>query len=142
MRLKFRLSRWILAYDRRSGGRDREEVPMADDTIFDRILRKEIPAEIVYENEHVLAFKDIDPKAPVHVLVIPKLKVRNLGELAERNPDEVFRFIEGVSETAKRLGVVESGYRVVMNNGRNAQQSVEYLHAHILGGRAMTWPPG
>lgn len=115
---------------------------MADDTIFDRILRKEIPAEIVYENEHVLAFKDIDPKAPVHVLVIPKRKVRNLGELAERNPDEVLRFIEGISETAKKLGVVESGYRVVMNNGRNAQQSVEYLHAHILGGRAMTWPPG
>lgn len=114
----------------------------APETVFERILRKAAPADVVYEDEHVLAFKDLRPQAPIHVLVIPKKKARSLTELAAWDPAEAGEFVRGVATVAARLGLVEAGYRVVMNCGRHGQQSVDYLHAHILGGRQLRWPPG
>jgi histidine triad (HIT) family protein len=112
------------------------------DTIFDRILRKELPARVVYEDTEVFAFHDVNPQAPVHVLVIPKLRVRSFHELQQHSEQAVGRFFQGVAKVAEVLGLVSGGYRVVLNCGRDAQQSVDYLHAHILGGRRMRWPPG
>jgi len=112
------------------------------DTVFDRILRKELPARVVYEDGEVFAFHDVNPQAPVHVLVIPKRRVSTFHELQGRPEQEVGRFFQGVAKVADVLGLVPGGYRVVLNCGRDAQQSVDYLHAHILGGRRMRWPPG
>ena len=115
---------------------------MTHDTILDRILSGDIPADTVYEDEHVLAFRDIQPQAPTHVLVIPKHRVERFAEIADEDDEWIGRFFSRVSKIASRLGLDEDGYRVVINNGKNGQQSVEYLHAHILGGRALNWPPG
>lgn len=115
---------------------------MAEETIFDRIIRKEIPAKVVHEDEDVFAFHDISPQAPVHVLVLPKRKVENFTQLADRSSAEVGAFFRGVSAVAKKLGLAENGYRVVINCGRDGQQTVDYIHAHIIGGRQMEWPPG
>ncbi|MCL1817537.1 MAG: histidine triad nucleotide-binding protein [Spirochaetaceae bacterium] len=114
---------------------------MADETIFDKILRKEIPADVVYEDEAVLAFRDINPQAPVHGVVIPKKKTSGFDRLSELPHEFIGRYMTGVAAAAKALGL-ESGYRVVFNIGKDGQQTVEYVHAHILGGRALTWPPG
>ncbi len=115
---------------------------MAEDTIFDRIIRKEIPAKVVFEDDDVFAFHDISPQAPVHVLVLPKKKVRNFTQLADCSSAEVGAFFRGVSAVAKKLGLAENGYRVVLNCGRDGQQTVDYIHAHVIGGRQMEWPPG
>lgn len=112
------------------------------ETIFDKILAKQIPANVVYEDERVLAFRDVNPQAPVHVLVIPKVKVARLQEMKDRDAAQVGAFLQGVAKVASELGLEKNGYRVVINNGRDGQQTVEYLHAHILGGRALHWPPG
>lgn len=116
--------------------------PEGPDTIFDRILRKELPARVVYEDGEVFAFHDIRPQAPVHVLVIPKQRVRSFHELQEQPEHSVGRFFQAVARVAESLGLAAGGYRVVLNCGPDAQQSVDYLHAHILGGRRMRWPPG
>lgn len=115
---------------------------VSGDTIFDKILRREAKADIVYEDDHVLAFRDVHPQAPVHVLVIPKTRSRTVTDLATRDPLEAGVFLRAVGLVAKHLGLAENGYRVVMNSGPDAQQSVDYLHAHILGGRKLGWPPG
>ncbi len=115
---------------------------MQADTVFDRILRRELPVRVVYEDEDVLAFHDARPQAPVHVLVIPKKKVASLERLEELSAQEAGRFLQAVPAVARKLGLAQSGYRVVINCGRDANQSVDYLHAHILGGRHMRWPPG
>lgn len=112
------------------------------DTIFDKILRKEIPTDPVYEDEFVLAFNDIDPQAPYHVLVIPKLKIARFAEFPTWQAEDIGNFIKGVARVASALGLDENGYRIVINNGSDGQQTVEYLHAHILGGRQLRWPPG
>jgi histidine triad (HIT) family protein len=112
------------------------------ETLFERILRGAAPADKVYEDEHVLAFRDIRPQAPVHVLVIPKRKARNLTELAEWDAASAGEFVRGIARVAAKLGLPEHGYRVVVNSGRDAQQSVDYLHAHIIAGRRLGWPPG
>ena len=111
-------------------------------TVFDRIISGEAPADIVYENEDVLAFRDINPQAPIHVLVVPKRRIDRFEKLADRDPAESSRFILGVTEVVRKLELQAEGYRIVINSGRNGQQSVDYLHAHILGGRQMSWPPG
>jgi histidine triad (HIT) family protein len=113
-----------------------------NDTIFDNILDGRIPVEAVYEDDDVLAFRDINPKAPVHVLVIPKVRSERFAELAERPFEETGRFFAAVSKVAEILGLNDKGYRIVINNGPDAGQEVEYLHAHILGGRTLKWPPG
>ena len=115
---------------------------MAQDTIFDKILRKEIPSKVVYEDDDILAFDDVNPTAPVHVLVIPKQKLTNFSDLATADELVVGRYMQKVALVAQKLGLTENGYRVVFNNGSDGQQSVDYLHAHILGGRSLTWPPG
>jgi histidine triad (HIT) family protein len=115
---------------------------MAQDTVFDMILAKKIPADVVHEDEWVLAFRDIIPQAPVHVIVIPKKKVGRLAEYKEANATEVGEFFKRVALVAQKLNLEDKGYRVVVNNGGDAGQTVEYLHAHILGGRGLTWPPG
>ena len=115
---------------------------MAEKTIFEKILAKEIPSEGVYEDDDVYAFKDIEPQAPVHVLVIPKKKVERFQQLKDSDPLAAGTFFAKVARVAEELGLEPDGYRVVVNNGKYGQQTVEYLHAHILGGRQMTWPPG
>ena len=111
-------------------------------TLFDKIKTKEIPAKIVYEDEDVLAFHDINPQAPVHVLVIPQRKVTQFADFVSSSNGDIGAFMKGVAKVAQKLGLEANGYRVVFNNGKHAQQSVDYIHAHILGGRQMKWPPG
>lgn len=111
-------------------------------TIFDKIIRKEIPATIVYEDEAVLAFNDISPQAPVHVLVIPKKKWVRFADFVTSEPLAVGEYMVSVAKAAKQLGLEKNGYRIVFNNGKDGQQTVDYIHAHILGGRSLTWPPG
>ena len=115
---------------------------MKDDTIFDKILRKEMPSKAVYEDDTVYAFEDLNPQAPVHVLVIPRNRLASFADIREADPALVGEFMRGVSRVARHLELEEDGYRVVFNTGPDALQSVQYIHAHILGGRKMKWPPG
>jgi len=111
---------------------------MNEECIFCKIANKEIPTEFVYEDEKVVAFRDLNPQAPVHVLVIPKKHYASLNEIADK---EVFAdLMYGVQSTAKKLGIKE--YRTVINTGADAGQTVFHIHVHILAGRAMLWPPG
>jgi histidine triad (HIT) family protein len=113
---------------------------MTDTCLFCRIARKEIPANIVWEDATALAFRDIDPKAPTHVLVIPKRHVASLNDASD--PAMLGHLLVAAREIAAEEGIAESGYRVVLNTGRDAGQTVFHLHAHVLGGRHMAWPPG
>jgi histidine triad (HIT) family protein len=113
---------------------------MSSDCLFCRIVRREIPATIVREDEHTLAFRDIDPKAPTHVLVIPKTHVASLNEAGDASA--LGRLLLAAREIAKAEGIDESGYRTVINTGAGAGQTVFHVHVHLLGGRVMSWPPG
>jgi histidine triad (HIT) family protein len=113
---------------------------MADDCLFCKIVRREIPAKLVYEGEDCIAFRDIDPKAPVHVLVVPRAHVASLNEASDAFM--VGRLALVAAEIARQEGVAESGYRTVINTNRDAEQTVFHLHLHLLGGRALAWPPG
>lgn len=115
---------------------------MSEMTLFERILAGEIPSDKVYEDEDVFAFRDINPQAPVHVLVIPKHKTARFDHLNELEAERVGLLFQGAARVARALGLAENGYRVVVNNGEHGQQTVEYLHVHILGGRQLEWPPG
>lgn len=115
---------------------------MAEKTIFEKIRDREIPSDIVYEDEVALAFRDVNPQAPVHVLVIPKSKVTGFPDLKNGDGGAIGAFLQRVSRVAAQLGLEGDGYRIVFNSGRHGQQSVDYLHAHILGGRQLGWPPG
>jgi histidine triad (HIT) family protein len=110
-------------------------------TIFTKIIRKEIPADIVYEDEDCLAFRDISPQAPVHVLVIPKKEIKSIADLAPEDGPLLGRMMLAIQKLAAELGL-EPGYRVVTNIGPDGGQSVDHLHFHILGGRQLGWPPG
>jgi histidine triad (HIT) family protein len=112
------------------------------DTIFDKIIRREIPAKIAYEDDHVLAFHDVSPQAPIHVLVIPKTKWVRFADLKQVEALALGQYMRSIALVAEQLGLEPSGYRVVFNNGRDGQQTVDYIHAHILGGRGLHWPPG
>ena len=111
-------------------------------TLFDKIIAREIPADIVFEDEHVLAFRDIHPQAPVHVLFIPKRPVATLNDLAPGDEAVVGRLALAAAAYAKREGFAEDGYRVVMNCNRDGGQTVFHIHLHLLAGRALQWPPG
>lgn len=113
---------------------------MSSDCLFCRIVRREIPATIVREDEHTLAFRDIDPKAPTHVLVIPKTHVASLNEAADAAA--LGELLLAAREIAKAEGIDGSGYRTVINTGAGAGQTVFHVHLHLLGGRSLTWPPG
>ncbi|EXC24782.1 hypothetical protein L484_018496 [Morus notabilis] len=112
-------------------------------TIFDKIIAKEIPASIVYEDEKVLAFRDITPQAPVHVLVIPKLRdgLTQLGKAEPGHVEILGQLLHAAKLVAEKEGILD-GFRVVINSGPSACQSVYHLHLHVLGGRQMKWPPG
>ncbi len=112
------------------------------DTIFGKIIRKEIPAKIVYEDELCLAFHDVSPQAPVHVLVIPKQPIESLEKLQASHAALLGHLWIVIAQVAAELKLADSGYRVVVNCGRDGGQSVEHLHFHILGGRTLKWPPG
>jgi len=111
-------------------------------TIFDKIIAREIPADIVFEDEHVLAFRDINPQAPVHVLFIPKRAIATLNDLGEGDEVVVGRLAMAAAAFAKREGFAHDGYRVVMNCNRDGGQTVFHIHLHLLGGRPLAWPPG
>jgi len=112
-----------------------------EDTIFGKIARGEIAADIVYEDDLCVAFRDISPQAPVHVLVIPRRPVVNIAA-EDADPELLGHLVTVCAKVAKQLGIEESGYRVVTNVGPDAGQSVAHLHLHLLGGRHMAWPPG
>lgn len=111
------------------------------ETIFSKIIRREIPADIVYEDNLAIAFKDVNPQAPVHILVIPKEPITQLGDAESKDGDLMGHLLLTVKRVAQQAGL-NNGYRVVINNGADAGQSVNHLHLHILGGRQMSWPPG
>jgi histidine triad (HIT) family protein len=111
-------------------------------TLFTRIVNREIPAKIVYEDDRVLAFEDIAPKAPTHVLVIPKQEIASLDALADDDRDLAGHLLLVIRRLARELGVADSGYRIVANIGADGGQTVDHLHFHLLGGRPFDWPPG
>ena len=111
-------------------------------TIFKKIIDGEIPADIVYEDDLCLAFNDVSPQAPVHVLLIPKKEVVNVAGLQEEDRELAGHLLMTVGKVARQLGVDQDGYRVVANCGANGGQSVDHLHLHILAGRPLSWPPG
>ena len=113
---------------------------MADDCLFCRIVRKEIPAKLVAEDEHCVAFRDINPQAPVHVLVIPREHVASLNHATD--PTMLGRLSLMAADIARKEGVAESGYRTVVNTNAGAGQTVFHIHLHLLGGRSLHWPPG
>jgi histidine triad (HIT) family protein len=110
-------------------------------TIFKRIIDKEIPADIVYEDEKCLAFRDVAPQAPTHILVIPKQEIRSIDDVAD-NDAPLLGHLWIVLRNLARQFQLDSGYRIVVNCGKDGGQSVDHLHIHLLGGRALDWPPG
>lgn len=110
-------------------------------TIFERICAKEIPATLVYEDDQVVAFRDINPQAPVHVLIVPRRAIPRLADAGAGDQALLGHLLLKAAEVARRLGLT-NGYRLVLNSGPDAGESVPHLHCHLLGGRAMSWPPG
>ena len=111
-------------------------------TLFEKICDKEIPADIVYEDDQVVEFRDINPKAPTHVLVIPRKPIPRINEAQLEDQALLGHLILNAAEVARSLGLGDDGFRLVLNNGRDAGETVPHLHCHILGGRKMDWPPG
>jgi histidine triad (HIT) family protein len=113
---------------------------MTDSCLFCRIVRREIPAKVIHEDEHTLAFRDIDPKAPTHVLIIPKVHVATLNDATDATL--LGRLLLAAKEVAAAEGIADTGYRTVVNCGAGAGQTVFHIHMHLLGGRSLAWPPG
>ena len=111
-------------------------------TIFTKILNKEIPADLVHEDEHCIAFRDINPQAPVHLLIIPRRAFASIDDMTDADVPLVGHLFTVARDLARRMELTQSGYRLVINNGSNAGQTVFHLHVHLLGGRALNWPPG
>jgi histidine triad (HIT) family protein len=112
-------------------------------TIFSKIINREIPADIVFESNSVLAFKDIKPQAPVHILIIPKIEIPKITDLKSSEHSTLLgEMIDAANKIAKDLGIADDGFRLVFNCGDNGGQEVYHLHLHLLGGRKMNWPPG
>ena len=114
---------------------------MSED-LFEKIVRREIPADIVFESEDLLAFRDVNPQAPVHILIIPKRKIRTLNDLEDDDAELVGRMVLAARQIASSEGIAEDGYRLNFNCNEKAGQSVWHIHLHLLGGREMGWPPG
>jgi histidine triad (HIT) family protein len=112
------------------------------DTIFGKIARGEIPADIVYQDEDVVAFRDLHPQAPIHILVIPRKPIRTLNDLEAADAELVGKLFLAARKVAEREGIAAAGYRTVINCNAAAGQTVFHLHLHLLGGRPLHWPPG
>ena len=110
-------------------------------TIFEKIVAREIPAKIVWEDDDAIAFHDADPQAPVHVLIVPKRVIPRMAEANDQDQSLLGRLLLAARDVAKKLNL-EGGYRIVINNGPDAGESVPHLHVHVLGNRALAWPPG
>jgi histidine triad (HIT) family protein len=111
-------------------------------TLFEKIIAREIPAQIVYEDDLVIAFRDIKPQAPTHVLLIPKKPIPRIAEATPEDHKVLGHLMLKAGEIADKLGLTQNGFRLVFNNGPDAGEAVPHLHCHILGGRKMDWPPG
>ena len=114
---------------------------MSDKTIFKRIIDREIPANVVYEDDQCLAFTDITPKAPTHILVIPKKEIRSVAPISDVDKELIGHLFTVIRNIAAKQGLA-GGYRVVVNSGPDAGQTVDHLHFHLMAGRKMDWPPG
>lgn len=112
------------------------------DCLFCKIVRKQVPCQIVHEDERVIAFRDIHPQAPTHVLVVPKRHVAGIHEVAAADGPRLGEWMLAAADVARRLGIHEAGYRLVINAKADGGQTVDHLHVHVLGGRRMQWPPG
>ncbi len=112
------------------------------DCLFCKIIKKEIPAKTVYEDDHVIAFEDINPQAPVHVLVIPRKHIATSLDITEEDHALIGHMVQAANTIAKERGIAERGFRTVMNCNKEAGQTVFHIHLHLIGGRAMNWPPG
>lgn len=113
-----------------------------EDCLFCKIINGDIPSECVYQDDYVYAFKDIDPVAPVHVLIVPKQHIASANEITAENSALVSKIFEAVAIIAKEHGIDANGYRIVNNCGELAGQTVKHLHFHLIGGRDLSWPPG
>jgi len=111
-------------------------------TLFEKIIARQLPASIVYEDDLVVAFRDIRPQAPTHVLIVPRQPIPRIAEAKPEDQQVLGHLLLKAAEVANRLGLTQSGFRLVFNNGPDAGEAVPHLHCHILGGRHMTWPPG
>jgi len=111
-------------------------------TLFEKIVAREIPATIIYEDDLVLAFRDTKPQAPTHVLIIPKKPIPRIAEAAPEDHKILGHLLLKPAEVAKNLGISQSGFRLVFNNGPASGEAVPHLHCHIIGGRQLSWPPG
>src|SRR5437016_6698636 len=111
-------------------------------TIFEKIIAREIPSEIVYQDDLVVAFRDVNPKAPVHVLIVPRKPIPRIAEATADDHQLLGHLLLKAAEVAAKLGLKQSGYRLVINNGPDGGESVPHLHCHLLGARQMAWPPG
>lgn len=114
---------------------------MSED-LFEKIIEREIPADIVWENDDLLAFRDVNPQAPVHILIIPKRKIRTLNDIGDDDAELVGRMVLAAKEIAASEGIADDGYRLNFNCNEAGGQSVWHIHLHLLGGREMSWPPG
>ena len=112
------------------------------DCVFCKIVNKEIPAKVIYEDEEVLAFYDINPQAPIHLLMVPKKHIASIMEIDEDNAKILKRIAKVAQELARQNNIDKKGFRLVVNTGEEGGQTVNHLHFHLLGGRFMTWPPG
>lgn len=116
---------------------------MSASCVFCKIVERTIPSPLVYEDEHVVAFRDLHPQAPTHILVVPRRHIQDLSELAQLGDAALgTALLSATAKVAATAGIADSGFRVVANTGENAGQSVAHLHLHVLGGRPLSWPPG
>ena len=111
-------------------------------TLFEKIIAREVPGEIVYEDDQVVAFRDIRPQGPVHILVVPRKPIPRIAEAGPEDQSVLGHLLLKAAQVANKLGLTQSGFRLVFNNGPDAGEAVPHLHCHILGGRRMNWPPG
>ncbi len=113
-----------------------------ENCIFCKIVNKEIPSELIFEDDQIIAFNDINPQAPVHILIIPKEHFVSLNDIPEEKKDVLNHILLRARQIARNIGIDEQGYRIVLNTGRDSGQEVFHIHFHLFGGRRMTWPPG
>ena len=116
--------------------------PADNDCLFCKIASGDLPTEFVYEDERIVAFRDINPQAPTHILIIPKEHIAYVAEINDAHSELIYSMFNTANQIALEEGITSDGYRLVINNGKGAGQTVFHLHLHLLGGRPMLWPPG